>query len=221
MVFHLLEMLNRLRETIARQDTFRFFSSSLLIIYDGRVVLEKCTMDKQESRCPQWPEELLLSSHDPPESNTVTNLTNSPRELSVGIPMTSQTKATHQQVDIAVPGKQATRENHDRSCQNVTEEEKEGRTTRPVRGENGKNAIPPNELQNATAPNELNHRNCLLKRFADARRIVDVRMIDFAHTTHRGCPDDLVKYTGPDDGYLLGLRTLISAFSDVASNSHY
>jgi len=36
---------------------------------------------------------------------------------------------------------------------------------------------------------------------------VNVRMIDFAHSTHRGMGDETV-YTGPDDGFLFGLRTL-------------
>ena len=42
--------------------------------------------------------------------------------------------------------------------------------------------------------------------------VVDVRMIDFANCTYQGCISDPVTYHGPDDGYLLGLNTLISAF---------
>lgn len=46
----------------------------------------------------------------------------------------------------------------------------------------------------------------------EMRKRIDVRMIDFAHTTHRGYVDDPVRYQGPDEGYVLGLTTLIDAF---------
>lgn len=39
---------------------------------------------------------------------------------------------------------------------------------------------------------------------------VDVRMIDFAHSTFKGFRDDPKVHDGPDKGYVLGLRSLIS-----------
>lgn len=39
---------------------------------------------------------------------------------------------------------------------------------------------------------------------------VDVRMIDFAHSTYKGFRDDPTVHDGPDKGYVLGLRSLIS-----------
>ncbi|XP_069592088.1 inositol hexakisphosphate kinase 1 isoform X1 [Ranitomeya imitator] len=39
---------------------------------------------------------------------------------------------------------------------------------------------------------------------------VDVRMIDFAHSTYKGFRDDLTVHDGPDNGYVLGLRSLTS-----------
>ena len=41
---------------------------------------------------------------------------------------------------------------------------------------------------------------------------VDVKMIDFGNTTHRYCVKDPVKYDGPDEGYILGLTTVINTF---------
>ncbi|XP_053577116.1 inositol hexakisphosphate kinase 1 [Bombina bombina] len=38
---------------------------------------------------------------------------------------------------------------------------------------------------------------------------VDVRMIDFAHSTYKGFRDDPTVHDGPDKGYVLGLRNLI------------
>lgn len=45
----------------------------------------------------------------------------------------------------------------------------------------------------------------------DARKSVDVRMIDFAHSTHSGY-NDKVQYIGPDEGYVLGMTSLAACF---------
>ena len=44
---------------------------------------------------------------------------------------------------------------------------------------------------------------------------IEVRMIDFAHSTYSGFQDDCTIHKGPDDGYLFGLKNLIELFSDV------
>lgn len=44
---------------------------------------------------------------------------------------------------------------------------------------------------------------------------VDVRMIDFAHTTHEGYEGDTTVHRGPDAGYLLGLDNLIRLLAEV------
>ena len=44
---------------------------------------------------------------------------------------------------------------------------------------------------------------------------VDVRMIDFAHSTHRGFREDKTVHKGPDKGYLFGLQNLILMFEDI------
>ena len=48
---------------------------------------------------------------------------------------------------------------------------------------------------------------------------VDVRMIDFAHTTHSGFSGDRTR-TGPDTGYLFGLRNLIRLLDEIQENYH-
>ncbi|VDK66387.1 unnamed protein product [Onchocerca ochengi] len=45
---------------------------------------------------------------------------------------------------------------------------------------------------------------------------IDLRMIDFAHSTCSTLVDD-VRYIGPDDGYLLGLDFLISSLMDIVN----
>lgn len=49
------------------------------------------------------------------------------------------------------------------------------------------------------------------------RHKVDVRMIDFAHTTYSGCPQDRQR-TGPDKGYLFGIENLIQLLEDIKKN---
>ena len=55
---------------------------------------------------------------------------------------------------------------------------------------------------------------------SDTRKLLDVRMIDFCNTTHRHCIDDPVKYDGPDEGYLLGLTTIIDALETFLKNKN-
>ncbi|KAK7086103.1 Inositol hexakisphosphate kinase 2 [Halocaridina rubra] len=43
---------------------------------------------------------------------------------------------------------------------------------------------------------------------------VDIRLIDFAHSTHKGMGDTKV-YSGPDEGITLGLDNLIKIFQDI------
>jgi len=43
---------------------------------------------------------------------------------------------------------------------------------------------------------------------------VDVRMIDFEHSTYKGFRDDPV-HEGVDEGYILGLTNLIKIFDDM------
>ncbi|XP_054711888.1 inositol hexakisphosphate kinase 1-like [Uloborus diversus] len=60
------------------------------------------------------------------------------------------------------------------------------------------------------------------KRSIESRRCkhphgpeVDVRMIDFAHTTYEGYDGDTTVHSGPDTGYLLGLDSLIRLLREV------
>ncbi|XP_069489620.1 inositol hexakisphosphate kinase 3 isoform X2 [Ambystoma mexicanum] len=44
---------------------------------------------------------------------------------------------------------------------------------------------------------------------------VDVRMIDFAHTTYKGSRNNRTTYDGPDQGYIFGLQNLLQILQDV------
>ena len=51
------------------------------------------------------------------------------------------------------------------------------------------------------------------------RPSVDVRMIDFAHTTCRDYREDSVVHEGQDSGYIFGLQNLITIISELEEHS--
>ncbi|XP_007888692.1 inositol hexakisphosphate kinase 1 [Callorhinchus milii] len=48
---------------------------------------------------------------------------------------------------------------------------------------------------------------------------LDVRMIDFAHSTFRGFPDDQTVHDGPDKGYIFGLENLINILEEIQNEN--
>ena len=116
LIHPLIEMLKSLREVVITQDSHRFYSSSLLIIYDGK---PSATTATQVNGCE---EETVVSGSEPAG---------------------------------------------------------------------------------------------LAARLRASRQMVDLRMIDFAHATHSGYLNDPVRYTGEDEGYVVGLNTIIATFEDM------
>ncbi|KAF7693146.1 hypothetical protein HF521_008462 [Silurus meridionalis] len=44
---------------------------------------------------------------------------------------------------------------------------------------------------------------------------IDVRMIDFAHSTYKGFRDDQTVHDGPDQGYVFGLESLVNILEEI------
>ena len=151
----LIDMLTRLREMLKYQDSFRFFSSSLLIMYNG----------------------------SSPHSNCV--YTGQVRSPSLSV----ETGCTCASGDGVM-------------CGGVTNGDANGHVEVLDPNSTGHHHLHTSHLSSTGS-------------FKEARKLVDVRMIDFAHTTHSKCEKDLVKYSGPDEGYILGLNTLISSFQEI------
>lgn len=163
----LVEMLKHLRTVIQQQDSYRFFSSSLLVIYDGKQVPDQCLMEHPTA---DGREHVV----DP----------------SVGGPVQTELEQTKRQNGFCSVS----------AANGLDESEK--RAGRPR--EEG-------EVTSEEGSREFN--------LSAARKLVDVRMIDFAHTTHKGYVHDPVQYHGPDEGYTLGLDTLIAAFQKLHPHS--
>lgn len=49
--------------------------------------------------------------------------------------------------------------------------------------------------------------------------LVDVRMIDFAHSTFKGFRGDTAVHDGPDQGYVFGLESLIQILESLRDNN--
>ena len=190
-------MLTQLREMIKQQDSFRFFSSSLLVMYDGYVESEEKSPDStgageglDDPRSPK--QSAATSLKEPPACQTLPDTCGSERA-----PLPAGQLPT-----VASAGEDRTHG-------------KDGRVISERVAANGLDTVKDGERE-GEAEEEQSSRSSSQSQYsetlADARKIADVRMIDFAHTTHGACVRDPVKYTGPDDGYLLGLSTLISAF---------
>ena len=46
------------------------------------------------------------------------------------------------------------------------------------------------------------------------KELVDIRLIDFAHSTHKGLNDASV-HEGPDQGFLFGLDSLVTILREI------
>jgi len=146
----ILNRLHNLKGIIEKQESFRFYSSSLLIMYGGKAGDVSETMDVTDDGCD--------------------NVNNG--HLSTPTPAS-------QCCDGSVANKDASElycGASDDSCDSTT------------------------------------HSTNLLTKTDNQQ--VDVRMIDFAHSTHRGFPEDTL-HKGLDQGYLFGLKNLISIFMEI------
>ena len=196
-------MLTQLREMIKQQDSFRFFSSSLLIMYDGHVESEEKSPDSTgageglDDPRPRSPKQSAATSLKEPACQTSPDTCGAERAPSPPAELPTVASAgedrTHGEDGRVISERVAT---------NVQDAVKDGERE--------------GEAEEEQSSRSSSQSQCS-ETLADARKIADVRMIDFAHTTHGACVRDPVKYTGPDEGYLLGLSTLISAFRKLGN----
>ncbi|XP_018494373.1 inositol hexakisphosphate kinase 1 [Galendromus occidentalis] len=142
------ERLVKLRKAIEKQNSFRFYSSSLLIIYEGCEDLEDGLSDPEDAEEGEMMEDVMdfaSCSGDVDDSSMDSSLDSAPSShLKSG--RRWSTKPSHRELH----GPQ-----------------------------------------------------------------VDVRVIDFAHTTYEGYEGDTKVHKGPDAGYLLGLDNLVEMLREV------
>ena len=167
----LVHRLCQLRDVISQQESFRFFSSSLLIVYDGRLE-ERSTPDLDHKKSHVEEGDRMVEDEEAGEFS----------EVSTG--------------------------------SEVGDGGRGGGGERCEGGEGRRGS----RLEAGSEPVCKGHgvSGCRVSQTTEeAKRLVDIRMIDFAHATHARCKNDPVKYSGPDKGYITGLNTLISAFQSM------
>lgn len=189
----LVSMLEDLRERVKHLPSYRLFSSSLLIIYDG-AECPRGALDREKLE-----RDLSLDSI---ALRVMRKNSNSGKELEkVTTPSTdmesSDCDKTSADSELCTPpmeeGSDLASVGDSDSCTTMNSD--------PSSGESSDMPHPP--------PSYLSDED-----LASHRQHIDLRMIDFAHSTHAGYKD-VITYTGPDLGYLKGLDSLIEIFKEM------
>lgn len=169
-------VLHRLRDMQAALEgceSYRFYSSSLLIIYDGapaRKRTRRCTDDglseeeeDEDETEPEVETEPEMEEEEEEEMGEVAGALGFPHSLSMSSDISS-------------------------SCPS-----------------------------SSSASSGVRHAQ--LSRSDQCSPVVDVRMIDFAHTTCRHYREDSVVHEGQDSDYIFGLQNLITIISELENHS--
>ena len=160
----IIAKLRKLHEVVSKQNTFRFYSSSLLIMYDG------------------WE----VENADSPSQIQG-------QQMQPGTSRDQQQQQQQQQQGAAASS----------AGQNSNTN---GASEAANSSHDGSQAGNTNFMHWETAQSEQQQHK------------VDVRMIDFAHSTHEGFRGDRTLHSGPDKGYLFGLESLIRMFENLKSS---
>ena len=185
----IVEKLQHLHEIIKKHQRFRFYGTSLLVMYEGIM--------------PAAGKQLQLSPTNALKTNTnKTQLKTSPPSTTLKSKSPVNCSAcTSEQVSTA-----GSSGSTPRTCANCINNDE---TMLPAK------EVPSAQAQ----PGTSSAARCECRLQCDASRrgfdTVDVRMIDFAHATHEGFLEDTTPHEGPDRGYLLGLQNLIFMFREL------
>ncbi|XP_069980444.1 inositol hexakisphosphate kinase 1 isoform X1 [Penaeus vannamei] len=176
----IISKLEELHTIISKLDSVRFFTSSLLILYDGN---DPCHLK------PHQRESEREKDNKTPDNARVKTWTETRQDDST----------THRE---SWPSKEATASSLSAKHPAYMRE-----TLMTGGGKAPREQISRNEGEPPyKAKGRHRHRECKPR--------VDIRLIDFAHATHKGM-GDAKKYHGPDEGIMLGLDSLIKIFQDI------
>lgn len=200
----ILNKLRSLKAVLERQASYRFYSSSLLIIYEGKepegpsvlssgqhASWQKTPAAPAEPRCGPGP-------HAPPFPDTPceTDMTQNPGSLPSQGPglMAPPTPSPH-------PPPQAPPTKSD--CHSFLPP--------PPSPHPHPDSSAPSPILNPFPPPPAPP--------PQQPPLVDVRMIDFAHSTFKGFRGDTAVHDGPDRGYVFGLESLVQILESLRDDS--
>ncbi|GAB6031039.1 hypothetical protein CHUAL_007853 [Chamberlinius hualienensis] len=184
-----IERLKVLRKVVEKKNSFRFYSSSLLILYEG------CSVDEHDQCEDSFCDSELESSG------------------SWDMESANQCRHHHDQHHNLHPDSASSRtqrhadESNDVNMYMMACGDK--KTADSLSGEE--------ELNDSVGAMHVTVDNGFTK--PQSRPPVDVRMIDFAHTTYEGYMGDQMVHRGPDTGYLFGLDNLIRLLQDILDSA--
>ena len=234
-----LYKLKDLRKILAKLESFRFFTSSLLVLYDSsesgyskshqrsseRDKDRDCTKTQEQNRA--WAD--TRWEHDQKVQDSCRGKTWAETHRERGCSkMQDQSRAKVRCDAKRDHMKTSTEENR---CNNSWDE---SLTDEVPSNCDQENRLVPEDISNhpvflrdqCTIGGGKVQREQLSKseseppyknkpRYKNKHRTkVDVRLIDFAHATHKGMGDPKV-YSGPDDGIIFGVDSLIKIFKDI------
>lgn len=204
----IIQRLELLREAVAQLPTHRFFSSSLLIVYDGHVEEDTFRVKTDDDEI------------DPPQPSDSCGCQSCEHESTNGLERRNDRLClvNVSAADGLLQENGFGERQSNCGCQNGLSR----RETFPTKGDDSNRTveiIPESRLCDTTLVDDKNvhgpdalHEDTELHA-CQAR--VDVRMVDFAHSTFEGFGEDSTVHEGVDAGYLLGLQTLINIFTDI------
>ncbi|XP_076041441.1 inositol hexakisphosphate kinase 3-like isoform X2 [Oratosquilla oratoria] len=204
--------LEELRAIIAKLDSFRFFTSSLLILYDG---YEPCShkshhrerdRERERGRDRERDRERERDRGRERESKSQ----EAHRHKNRGDSRSEESTKTRDRESWPPPPppRDTHAHAHDSSGgqqQQSMEAKHLAYPCQAARDQHSKN--------DSDQPHPYKSKGRHKSRSYSKPR-VDIRLIDFAHATHKGMGDSKV-YSGADDGILLGLDSLIKIFCDI------
>ncbi|XP_013779851.1 inositol hexakisphosphate kinase 3-like [Limulus polyphemus] len=180
LIERVLEKLQELRRAVEKQHSFRFYSSSLLLLYQG------CGHNGNSHGFGDRLE--AISSY-----NRISPISDESLELKF--------LGEHSFCDTEISAPLRSR-----SCESLFENVKDSNDTSAM-------------SQSWWSSNKTSVHLCT-PTISSGTSAVDVRMIDFAHTTYKGYKGDTTVHNGPDDGYLLGLDNLIRLLRELQQMKH-
>ncbi|XP_047202789.1 inositol hexakisphosphate kinase 1 isoform X2 [Girardinichthys multiradiatus] len=192
----ILNKLRSLKVVLERQASYRFYSSSLLIIYEGKEPGGPLTPGPgQNAARPQKTSgapAALHTSPPPSDASSETDLSQNPVVRS----LSSQG-----------PGRMAPDSPSSYPPTQTPPTKSDCRCFVPR---------PPSPRGRPECPSPAPSLNPLPPTSAPQRPpLVDVRMIDFAHSTFKGFRGDTAVHDGPDQGYVFGLESLIQILESL------
>ena len=210
-----IKMLEDLQVAIEGLSSFRFFSSSLLLVYDGEECPQGlCGRSREEAKMVERMECIMKRINRTPVEtfkDGSRSTINDKNGLDLHTSGLGVTDISHKDSKgISTSDQSISTDASDTpTCNRVLKTTPISLEATPISLE----AAPTSLL--ATPHQSLSRRVISDEELHEIRSRVDLRMIDFAHSTHTGCTNDPVTYAGPDTGYLLGLKSLITIFRNM------